>query len=75
MTDFERLLTADEVCCLLGLPGRASLYSQRYRGDPPGSLAVRVGRYLRWDPGDIERWLQDLKDEQHRQAPNKRPTD
>lgn len=61
----RKLLTSDEVCDLLGLPGRATLYSQRYRGDPPGSLAIRVGRYLRWDPEDLSSWLDDLKTERH----------
>ena len=57
----SRLMKPDEVCDMLGLPSRATLYAQRYRGDPPGSLAVRVGRHLRWDPRDLEAWLNELK--------------
>jgi excisionase family DNA binding protein len=57
----SRLMTPDEVCEMLGLPSRATLYTQRYRGEPPGSLAVRVGRHLRWDPSDLDAWLEDLK--------------
>jgi predicted DNA-binding transcriptional regulator AlpA len=56
-----KLLSADDVCELLGVPSRATLYAQRYRGDPPGSLAILVGRHLRWDPNEIDAWLDDLK--------------
>jgi predicted DNA-binding transcriptional regulator AlpA len=59
--NLKRLLTTDDVCELLGLPSRASLYSTRYRGEPPGSLAIRVGKYLRWDPYELDVWLEDLK--------------
>ena len=61
MTRLGKLLTSDEVCDLLRLPSKASLYAQRYRGDPPGSLAIRVGRYLRWDPDDLSSWLEGQK--------------
>ena len=63
MSDINRLLTPDEVCSLLGLPGRSTLYAQRYRGDPPGSLGLLVGRHLRWDPLDLQDWLNGLKAE------------
>jgi predicted DNA-binding transcriptional regulator AlpA len=61
MPERIKWMTADDVCEFLGLPSRATLYAQRYRGDPPGSLAVLVGRHLRWDPEDIDTWLNDLK--------------
>ena len=63
MLDIDRMMTPDEVCALLGLPGRSTLYAQRYRGDPPGCLAVVVGRHLRWDPSDLQDWLDGLKAE------------
>jgi hypothetical protein len=44
-TNVKKLLTAEEVCSLLGFPSRATLYAQRYRREPPGSLAIPVGRY------------------------------
>jgi hypothetical protein len=50
MTATARLMTPDEVCEMFGLPSRATLYAQRYRGDPPGSLAILVGRHLRMGP-------------------------
>jgi hypothetical protein len=61
MPERIKWMTADDVCEFLDLPSRATLYAQRYRGDPPGSLAVLVGRHLRWDPEDIDGWLNDLK--------------
>jgi predicted DNA-binding transcriptional regulator AlpA len=60
-TNVKKLLTAEEVCSLLGFPSRATLYAQRYRREPPGSLAIPVGRYLRWDPDDLAEWLDGLK--------------
>jgi predicted DNA-binding transcriptional regulator AlpA len=61
MPERTKWMTAEDVCEFLDLPSRATLYAQRYRGDPPGSLAVLVGRHLRWDPDDIDAWLDDLK--------------
>ena len=52
----ERLYTSAEVSELLGIP-TATLYAQRYRNEPPGSLAIQVGRYLRWLPSDLESFL------------------
>jgi predicted DNA-binding transcriptional regulator AlpA len=62
-TNIRKLMSADEVCEMLSLPSRATLYAQKYRGDPPGSLAIRVGRHLRWDPCDLDAWLEELKAE------------
>ena len=56
MKAMERLLTSTEVAELLGLPV-SSLYAQRYRGEPPGSLAIPVGRFLRLLPSDIEAFV------------------
>jgi len=61
MPERIKWMTADDVCAFLDLPSRATLYAQRYRGDPPGSLAVLIGRHLRWDPVDLDAWLNDLK--------------
>ena len=68
MLDASRLMTPDEVCALLGLPGRSTLYAQRYRGDPPGCLGVLVGRHLRWDPADLQAWLDELKADRRTQS-------
>lgn len=48
-------LTAVEVAALLGrTPG--ALYVERHRGQPPASLAVKVGRRLLWRRADLDRW-------------------
>jgi excisionase family DNA binding protein len=50
----EQLLTAEEVARLLRVP-KATLYAWRYQSKGPP--AVRVGRHLRYRPGDVEEWL------------------
>ncbi|MCH8990865.1 MAG: helix-turn-helix domain-containing protein [Acidobacteria bacterium] len=52
----ERLLTLKETADYLRLtPG--ALYSQRYRGEKPGALGIRVGRKILYRPTDIDRFL------------------
>ena len=52
----ERLLTLKEAADFLRLtPG--ALYSQRYRGEEPGALGIRVGKKLLYRPSDIDRFL------------------
>ncbi|MEX1038118.1 MAG: helix-turn-helix domain-containing protein [Acidimicrobiia bacterium] len=52
----ERLLTLKEAADYLRLtPG--ALYSQRYRGEKPGALGIRVGKKLLYRPSDIDRFL------------------
>ena len=48
------LLTLQEAADYLGVPV-ATLYQWRLKGAGPRS--VRVGRYLRYGPGDVEMWL------------------
>lgn len=55
----ERLLTLEEVADLLRLPV-ATLYRQRYVGEPPGSLGFRVGRHVRFRGADLEAWIEEL---------------
>jgi len=52
----EHLLDISQVSEAAGLP-KATLYQQRHRRVGIGALAIRVGRHLRWRPGDIEAWL------------------
>jgi predicted DNA-binding transcriptional regulator AlpA len=52
----ERLLTLEEVADLLRIP-MATLYRQRYVGDPPGSLGFRVGRHVRFRNADLKAWI------------------
>ena len=52
----ERLLTLKEAADYLRLtPG--ALYSQRYRGERPGALGIRVGKKLLYRSSDIDRFL------------------
>ena len=53
---YEPLLTLKEAADFLRLtPG--ALYSQRYRGEKPGALGIRVGKKLLFRPSDIDRFL------------------
>jgi excisionase family DNA binding protein len=49
------LLTIDEVADWLQIP-KNTLYRQHSQGRPPGSLGIRVGRWLRWDRAKIKEW-------------------
>jgi excisionase family DNA binding protein len=50
---FERLITVPELAALRGVPVK-TIYRWRHRGEGP---QIRVGRYLRFDPADVNRWL------------------
>ncbi len=50
----ERLWSAREVGEFLGVPV-ATLHQWRYLGNGPA--AYRVGKYLRYDPDTVRRWL------------------
>lgn len=50
----KKLLSADEVSDLLGVPV-STLYQWRHKHTGP--KAIRVGRHLRYDPDDLERWI------------------
>ena len=49
------LLTGEEVAARLKVP-RSTLTGWRYKGDGPPSF--RVGKHLRYDADELERWLQ-----------------
>lgn len=52
----DRLLTVDEAAEYLRLtPG--AIYTMRYRGEAPASLAIKVGRRLVFRPADLDRWM------------------
>lgn len=58
----ERLLTVEETADYLRLtPG--ALYTQRYRGEKPGALGIRVGRKILYRPSDIDRFLDERLEE------------
>jgi excisionase family DNA binding protein len=53
----QRLLTAGEVAERLNVPKTWILESARNKAIPH----VRLGRYVRFDLDDVERWLEDCK--------------
>jgi excisionase family DNA binding protein len=52
------LLTVRELAELLGVPVK-TVYRWRHRGEGP--QPIRVGRFLRFDPADVSRWLEARK--------------
>ena len=57
--DTDRLWTADETARFLGIP-KATLYQWHYLGTGP--KPGRVGRHLRYDPGDVIRWFREQQE-------------
>jgi excisionase family DNA binding protein len=53
-TEPVRLLSVGEVAGLLQVPV-TTIYRWRYRGEGPPAL--RVGKYTRFDPADVARWI------------------
>jgi excisionase family DNA binding protein len=53
----ERLLTAEELAVRLGVPAKWPLREARAGRIPH----VRLGRYVRFDSGDVDRWLESVK--------------
>lgn len=57
----QPLLTLKETAEYLRLtPG--ALYTQRYRGEKPGVLGMRVGRKILFRRSDIDRFLDELSE-------------
>lgn len=53
----ERLLTAEELAVRLGVPAKWPL-AQARAGHIPH---VKLGRYVRFDVADVDRWLESVK--------------
>lgn len=51
-----RLLTTEEVAEQLGVAVN-TLYDWRARRPVYGPPAIKVGKYLRWRPADVEAWI------------------
>ena len=62
-TAMRRLLWAEEVAVLLGVPVK-TLYQWRYKG--VGPVGVRVGRHLRYREADVEAWIEGRATEDRR---------
>ncbi|HZD23538.1 MAG TPA: helix-turn-helix domain-containing protein [Acidimicrobiia bacterium] len=52
----QPLLTVKEVADYLRVTPSA-LYVQRYRGEEPGALGIRVGKRILYRPADLDRFL------------------
>jgi len=55
-------LTAEEVAAMYRLSVSA-LYTQRHRGEAPGSLGAKVGRKLLWRQSELDAWFDRTRDE------------
>ncbi len=53
-----QLLSVQQVAELLQVPV-GTLYQWRFRREGPPS--IRVGRFLRFDPEDVRRWLEERR--------------
>jgi excisionase family DNA binding protein len=53
-----QLLSVQQLSDLLQVPV-GTIYQWRFRREGPPS--IRVGRFLRFDPEDVHRWLQERK--------------
>lgn len=51
------LLSPSELSEALGIPVK-TLYAWRLEGKGP--VSVKVGRHVRYRPGDVERWIRNL---------------
>jgi excisionase family DNA binding protein len=56
----EPLLTPDDVCVRLGIP-KNTLY--RWRSEGKGPPAYRIGKHLRYRREDVEKWLEQHRDD------------
>jgi excisionase family DNA binding protein len=56
----KKLWTVDELAEFAGV-SVTTLYHWRWEGKGP--KAIKVGRYLRYPEGDIEKWLEGLRKE------------
>jgi excisionase family DNA binding protein len=57
-TALDALMSVTEVATLLKVPV-TTIYQWRHRGEGP--RPIRVGRYLRFDPSDVARWIEARK--------------
>lgn len=52
----DRYLTPDDIAALFGVPLETVYQWRRKRTGPPG---FRVGKYVRYDPAAVARWIND----------------
>jgi excisionase family DNA binding protein len=56
-------LTVEDVAWLLQVSPK-TLYNQRYRGEPPGALGVRIGGAVRFKSEDLDAFIASQEKEQ-----------
>ena len=59
----DRLIDVPDVARLFRVSVHA-LYMQRLRGQPPGSLGIKVGARVLFRPDVIKSWLEEIQEEQ-----------
>lgn len=52
-----RLLTTEEVAEQLGLSVKTLYQWHSQKPHPKGPVPIKVGKYLRWRPADVEAWI------------------
>ncbi|MEV6311477.1 helix-turn-helix domain-containing protein [Streptomyces sp. NPDC051840] len=52
----DRYLTPDDLIEMFGLPSVETLYTWRKTG--VGPPAIRIGKYLRYDPAAVRTWVE-----------------
>ncbi|MFF7020677.1 helix-turn-helix domain-containing protein [Streptomyces klenkii] len=57
----DRYLTPEDIAALFGVPLETVYQWRRKRTGPPG---FRVGKHLRYDPADVQRWTAERKADQ-----------
>ncbi len=57
----EPLLSVEQLAQILGVP-EATVRQWRYLGTGP--RGIRVGRYVRYRPSDVQRWLDERADQE-----------
>ncbi|MCH7901582.1 MAG: hypothetical protein IH818_11840 [Acidobacteria bacterium] len=63
----DRLLDIPDVGRLFRVSVHA-LYMQRLRGQPPGSLGIKVGARVLFRPDVIKSWLEQIQEEQAQES-------
>lgn len=59
--DIEPLWTVDDVATLLKVPVKTIYEWRRHRKGPQ---AMRVGKYLRFEPQQVREWLKSTREQQ-----------
>ena len=55
----QHLLGINDLSDILGVPV-GTIY--RWQTTGYGPAAIKIGKYLRWDPVDVESWLKERKE-------------